>query len=44
MPGDNMAKVARQYMISLPEIIALNNEAKPMALRVGQMLRLPQVS
>jgi len=42
MPGETLSLVARQHLVSLPELITLNPEVNAVAMHVGTLLRLPQ--
>lgn len=40
-PGESLADIARQYGVSMSEIMRLNNITSPEAVRVNQRLRIP---
>ncbi|TDF94534.1 LysM peptidoglycan-binding domain-containing protein [Paenibacillus piri] len=40
-PGDTLSKIARDFNISLPSLMALNGVADPRRLTIGQRLQIP---
>lgn len=41
-PGDTLAKIARRYGVSLQSILDLNPNVNPKALKIGQVIYLPE--